>query len=226
MTYDLAYAGPRNRYTVRTDAGPVIVHNCGYGIGWLKFQAQLKLRGVEIADDAAQAIIQTYREAYPSIPLLWREASAALEALMDDDKTAPLGTEGALVVEGDKGIRLPNGLYIRYPNLRWEQGDGRREIVYDTKKGRSTIRTRIYGGKVVENVCQALARIIIGDQLLMVARRYRVALTVHDSIVAIAPAAEHEEATEYVMSCMRIRPKWAPLLPLNCEAKSGVSYGG
>jgi len=41
QTYDIAYAGPRNRYTVLTDCGPVIVHNCGYGLGWASFAAQL-----------------------------------------------------------------------------------------------------------------------------------------------------------------------------------------
>jgi DNA polymerase len=201
--------------------GKTVVLGAGYGTGWATFQKQLKIKGVSVTDDTAQSIIQTYREAYPRIPLLWKEAGRALDAILDDDKTAPLGTEGALVVEGDKGVRLPNGLYIRYPNLRREEAG----LVYDTKRGRSTIMTRIHGPKMVENVTQALARIIIGDQLLMVARRYRVALTVHDSIVAIAPASEEAKAVEYITGCMRIRPKWAPTLPLSCEAKTGVNYG-
>ena len=41
QTYDIAYAGPRNRYTVLTDAGPIVVHNCGFGMGWASFAAQL-----------------------------------------------------------------------------------------------------------------------------------------------------------------------------------------
>jgi DNA polymerase I-like protein with 3'-5' exonuclease and polymerase domains len=204
--------------------GKTVVLGAGYGTGWSTFQKQLKLKGVTVTDDTAQSIIQTYREAYPRIPLLWKEAGKALDAILDN-ATAPLGTEGALVVEGDKGVRLPNGLYIRYPNLRREYLDGQYGLVYDTKRGRSTIMTRIHGPKMVENVTQALARIIIGDQLLMVARRYRVALTVHDSIVAIAPASEEAKAVEYITGCMKVRPKWAPTLPLSCEAKTGVNYG-
>jgi DNA polymerase len=99
-------------------------------------------------------------------------------------------------------------------------------MVYDQKKGRAVIPTRIYGGKLVENICQALARIVIGEQMLMVARRLRVVMTVHDAVGAIAPAEQAKEAREYVEQCMRIRPKWATLLPLNCESKMGVSYGG
>jgi DNA polymerase I-like protein with 3'-5' exonuclease and polymerase domains len=99
-------------------------------------------------------------------------------------------------------------------------------LVYDTNKGRAAIPTRIYGGKAVENICQALARIIIGEQMLMVARSYRVVMTVHDAIGVIAPTEKAEEAQRFVESCMRIRPKWATALPLNCESKIGASYGG
>lgn len=206
--------------------GKTVVLGAGYGTGWLTFQKQLKLKGVTVTDDTAQSIIHTYREAYPRIPLLWKEAGKALDAILDDDnKTAPLGTEGALVVEGSKGVRLPNGLYIRYPHLRWENTKGEVGMAYDTKRGRTVVTTRIHGPKMVENVTQALARIIIGDQLLMVARRYRVALTVHDSIVAIAPASEEAKAVEYITGCMKVRPKWAPTLPLSCEAKTGANYG-
>ena len=84
---------------------------------------------------------------------------------------------------------------------------------------------RIYGGKVTENVCQARARIIIGDQMLLIAKKYRVVMTVHDAIACIVLKDEVERAQEYVEMCMRIRPKWASELPLNCEAGYGESYG-
>jgi hypothetical protein len=78
----------------------------------------------------------------------------------------------------------------------------------------------------VENVCQALARIVIGEQLLMVSRRYKVVMTVHDAIGIIAREEEAEEARAFVEACMRTRPKWGVDLPLNCESKIGASYGG
>ena len=129
-------------------------------------------------------------------------------------------------MEGKKGIRLPNGLYIKYPNLRKVRNDDNKfEYVYDTKKGRATIPNRIYGGKVVENICQALARIAIGEQMLLVAKKYKVVMTVHDAIACIVPEAEEQTGLEYVEMCMRMRPKWALELPLNCEAGSGRAYG-
>jgi DNA polymerase len=137
-----------------------------------------------------------------------------------------LGRNGVLKVEGKKGIRLPNGLYMKYPNLRQVQNEqGKLEYVYDTKKGKATIPNRIYGGKVVENVCQALARIIIGYQMLTIAKKYKVVMTVHDAIAIVAPEAEKETAQEFVEMCMRLRPDWALELPLNCESGVGVSYG-
>jgi hypothetical protein len=75
-------------------------------------------------------------------------------------------------------------------------------------------------------VCQALARIVIGEQMLKIAKKYRVAMTVHDAVGAIALVEQADEARGYVEACMRTRPEWAAGLPLNCESKMGVSYGG
>jgi DNA polymerase len=204
--------------------GKTTILGAGYGMGAAKFQAQLKTFNVDLPEDECKRIIAVYRETYPYIPKLWRDTGDALESLSVDNLTS-LGEGMKLAVAG--GIILPNMLRIRYPNLRFEeQGTGKQGLVYDTKKGKTVIPTRIYGGKAVENICQALARIVIANQMLMIARKYKVAMTVHDSVVVVAPEAEADEARRYVEQCMRIRPKWAAALPLNCESKIGASYGG
>jgi DNA polymerase len=206
--------------------GKTTILGAGYGMGATKFQAQLKNFGVEVEIEEAQRIINTYRNTYPKITQLWKDAGTALKAILQKQHTT-LGRDGVLQIEGEDGIRLPNGLYIRYPNLRMYQSEDseKAELVYDTKKGKAVIPNRIYGGKLIENVCQALARIIIGEQMLMVAKKYKVVMTVHDAIACIVPEHEVETAKEYVELCMRLRPKWAPELPLNCEAGYGRSYG-
>jgi DNA polymerase len=205
--------------------GKTTILGAGYGMGAVKFQSQLKTFGVSVEADEAARIIQVYRETYPEIPKLWKQAARALDAI-SDDKTCDLGRAGAVDVDGKKGIRMPNGLYIKYPNLRKQTNeDGKDEYVYDTKRGRAVIPNRIYGGKVIENLCQGLARTIIGEQMLMIAKKYRVVMTVHDAIAIIAPEAEISTAQEYVEMCMRIRPSWATELPLNCESGTGKSYG-
>jgi hypothetical protein len=206
--------------------GKTTILGAGYGMGATKFQAQLKNFGVEVETEEAQRIINTYRNTYPKITQLWKDAGTALKAILQKQHTT-LGRDGVLEIQGEDGIRLPNGLYIRYPNLRLYQSEDseKAEIVYDTKKGKAVIPNRIYGGKLIENVCQALARIIIGEQMLMVAKKYKVVMTVHDAIALIVPEHEVETAKEYVELCMRLRPKWARELPLNCEAGYGRSYG-
>ena len=205
--------------------GKTTILGCGYGMGAAKFQTQLKNFGVEITIEEAKRIIDTYRNTYPKITELWKSAATALKAILQNQQTT-LGRGGILKIEGSDGILLPNSLYLRYPNLRLvENEEGKSELVYDTKKGRAVIPNRIYGGKVIENVCQALARIVIGEQMLMVAKKYRVVMTVHDAIACIVPTEHVETAKEYVEMCMRTRPSWGMELPLNCEAGYGESYG-
>ena len=204
--------------------GKTTILGCGYGMGAAKFQAQLKNFNVAIDLDEAKRIIDTYRTTYPKITALWKEAGTALKAILQNQQTT-LGRGGILKIEGSNGILLPNTLYLRYPNLRIVENEDKAELVYDTKKGKAVLPTRIYGGKVIENVCQALARIVIGEQMLMVAKKYRVVMTVHDAIACIAPTEQVETAKEYVEMCMRTRPSWGMELPLNCEAGYGESYG-
>jgi hypothetical protein len=205
--------------------GKTTILGAGYGMGADKFVAQLKTFGVTITKDESSHIIETYRTAYPKIPKLWRAAGRALEAVRDN-LTTEFGRDDVLKVEGAKGIKMPNGLYIKYPNLRSQSNEeGRTELMYDTKKGRSVIPTRIYGGKAVENICQGLARIVIGEQMLLVEKRHKVVMTVHDAIACVVPETDAVAAMAYVETCMKVRPKWALELPLNCEAGYGKSYG-
>lgn len=205
--------------------GKTTILGAGYGMGAAKFQAQLKTFGVQVDEDECKRIIQVYRQTYPKIPEFWKAAGKALDCIKDNTLSA-IGRDGILVIEGSKGIKLPNGMYLKYPNLRKViKEDGNTEMVYDTKKGRAVIPNRIYGGKVTENVCQALARIVIGKQMLLIAKKYKVVMTVHDAIACIVPEEEVENAQEFVEMCMKIRPEWGMDLPLNCEAGNGMSYG-
>ena len=206
--------------------GKTTILGAGYGMGAIKFRAQLKTFGVDMSEDECERIIRVYRETYPAIPELWRQANTALKYMMSGSD-APLGRPGVVLVEGTEGVKLPNGLRLKYPNLRWTQNaEGKDAMVYDTKRGKAVLQNYIYGGKCVENLCQALARIIVGEQMLMIAKKYHVVMTVHDSVVALVPEHEAERAQENIELFMRLRPSWALELPLNCEAKFGKSYGG
>jgi len=210
--------------------GKTTILGAGYGMGAVKFKAQLQTFGVDIELAEAKRIIDTYRATYPEISKLWRSAGRALNGILQNKHTT-LGVGYKLQIHGSKGILLPNDLRLKYPNLRkiakpaTEDEEELTEFVYDTKKGKATIPNRIYGGKVIENVCQALARIVIGEQMLNIAKKYRVVMTVHDAIAIVVSRQQADTAKEYVEFCMRLRPKWALELPLNCEAGYGKSYG-
>lgn len=198
--------------------GKTVVLGAGYQTGGLKLQNTLRVADppMLLTEEECQGIIKTYRATYPKIPALWRQAERAIQC-MHDDNTMWLGKEGVLWVDGKKGIRLPNGLYLSYPQLHNKDG----KWMYKSDYG----FVDLYGGKLVENVCQALARIIVMTQLLLIAKRYRVVLTVHDAVACIARKEEAEEARAYVEVCMRFVPEWAAGWPLDCESGIGSNYG-
>jgi DNA polymerase len=201
--------------------GKSVILGCGYGMGAVKFQAQLQTFGVTISLDEARRIIDIYRNTNSQIVNLWRQAQTALVALSQGSKTS-LGREGVLsLVPREKAIRLPSGLLMRYENLRFNETEKGVEFVYDTRTGPS----RIYGGKCVENACQALATIVIKHQMIQIDKRYRLVLQVHDAIAAIVRDDEVDDARTYIETCMRTPPEWAAGLPLNCESGVGKTYG-
>jgi len=200
--------------------GKTTILGAGYGMGAQKFQAQLKTFGTQIDEGEARHIVDVYRSTYMNIPKLWEQGGSAIEAMINN-QSVTFGT-GAVVVSGSKGILMPNGLYQRYPHLRQIQdSDGRYQYVYDARRGVN----KIYGGKLVENICQGIARCIIGEQMIRIAKRYKVVLTVHDAIACVALEKEAQEAVTYVEECMKWVPEWALGLPLSCEVGFGKSYG-
>lgn len=199
--------------------GKTTILGSGYGMGAPKFQTQLKTFGTEISEGEASHIIGVYRRTYPMIPKLWEQGNQAIEA-MANNQSIEFGN-GCIIVSGSKGVLLPNGMYQRYPSLRQVDMDGKYQYVYDAKRGMN----KIYGGKLVENICQGLARCIIGEQMVKISQKYKVVLTVHDAVACVAKEEEAEEALAYVIECMKWVPDWAQGLPLNCEAGYGRSYG-
>jgi len=197
--------------------GKTTILGAGYGMGATKFGIQLKTFNVEIDDAEAARIIQVYRDTYPYIPKLWKEANSSLDALRAK-QTAQVGCQTQALALTENGFLLPSGLCLNYPDLQKDEDD---QYSYASRRG----RIKIYGGKVIENLCQALARCIIGEQMLRIAKRYRVALTVHDAVMSVVPEGQEEEALLYINECMRWRPSWATTLPLACELGIGKSYG-
>ena len=201
--------------------GKTTILGAGYGMGAVKFRDQLKGMGVEVDEEECQRIIRVYRGANKGITTLWRQAQDALMG-MYQGYSNPLGRQGVLTVEAvNQAIRLPSKLLMRYDDLQATQGERGPQFTYKTRRG----RINIYGGKVIENVCQAIARCVMAEQMLLISKKYRVLLTVHDSVVCCVSDTKVDEAAAYVAQCMQWTPDWAAGLPLNGDVELGKNYG-
>jgi len=201
--------------------GKTTILGAGYGMGALRFQAQLKNFGVELPLEQCRRVIGIYRDVNWKISKLWRDANVMLEEL-SKNTVVNIGEKAVIEpIAALQGVRLPSGLVMRYEDLKAEQNERGLEFTYKTRRG----RTKIYGGKCVENICQAVARCIIADQMLLISKRYAPVLTVHDSIIACVPEEEVSEAQQYIEECMRFVPDWAEGLPLDCESGVARAYG-
>jgi len=199
--------------------GKTCVLGLGYGTGAAKLRHTLATQppGADIELEESERIVRLYRDSNYRIVDLWGECNQTLRDLCAGvGKPYYLGKHKCVIV-CDEGLKLPNGMYIRYKDLR---ADGRGHV-YSSRKG----PVNIWGGTMVENVVQALARIIVGEQMRWISKQYRVALTVHDAAVLVVPETELSAAKEYVELCMSTPPAWAKGLPVACELKFSESYG-
>ena len=205
--------------------GKTCILGLGYGTGALKLQHTLSTSqpvSVKLTEEECKRIVGVYREKNDNIIDLWHEADQLLEDMMNREFDKPLsfGQHGCVFYDAE-GIILPNNLRIRYPNLRRAEKDGKSQIVYDSRRGEISI----WGGGVVENIVQALARIIVGTQMVEINDKYRVALTVHDAAVVVVEEDKVDIALEVITGLMFKPPTWASGLPVACEAKAGATYG-
>ena len=204
--------------------GKTCILGLGYGTGALKLQHTLKTSppGAVVSEIEAKSYVDTYRDANDKVIQLWRDGDKVIAdlAYWGDTKPYTYGKHKCLKVT-EEGITLPNGLMIRYAEIKRDTEESKTRYIYKSRKG----PVSIWGGSLVENVVQALARIVVGEQMLKIQERYRVALTVHDAAVILVPESQKDEALEYIVECMSVPPDWAKGLPVACEAKFGYSYG-
>jgi len=190
----------------------------GYGMGYMKFATAARVqvkRKIELGE--SQLIVETYRSTHPMVQRLWKRADDALKYIAAGRVGVDIDPRG-IVKTTAGGVLLPNGMVIKYPDLeRDDKGD------WSYWNGRS--REKIYGAKVIENIVQALARIIVLDQTLEIDRFLPVVMSVHDEAVTVTASDDAEDATQFMLEEMRKPPEWGLDLPLNSEGGHHLSYG-
>lgn len=197
--------------------GKTCILGLGFGMGDKKFLTTVKAQGIDITSAEAFRNVRVYRSTYKGIPALWKAAQMLLVCMLEivPKELGPVQVDASTAI--CPNIVLPNGLKLLYPELREERGDW-----YYTYRGRPT---KLFGGKVVENIVQALARLVIVQAELFLAKRgYRAALSVHDELVYVIPEQKAEKFATVLEKVLTQPVPWMPELPVAAEVAIGDNY--
>lgn len=203
--------------------GKIAVLGLGYQMGVNKFQNTLALGTmgppVFFEEALCKQIVNTYRRENYKIKQFW---DFCTDTILPQMARGIEGEYKCLRWEKDR-IWLPNGMALKYPNLRCARNDesGWDEWTYE-RKGE---RAKIYGGLLTENIVQALARIIVGEQMLDIDDMgHRVVTSTHDEVVCITKNANAERCFKAMVKRMREPLPWCADIPLNCEGGYADNY--
>lgn len=181
-----------------------------------------KLKGNDLLAHAvvSKHLIDMYRGLNDCIKDYWRVGERIIRAMHRGQEKE----FGVLSTSQDR-LHLPNGTSLHYKNLRERQDeDGGTSWVYDGVKGRGKDTQYIYGAKLVENIVQALSRIILAHGMLEIAKHYRVVLTVHDEIVCCVPSEQTGKCLTDCLDWMCIPPDWCTDIPLDADGGIANNY--
>ena len=195
--------------------GKTLELGLGYNMGWRKFRVQSALKGIFLTEQQAYEAVTKYRGRHQALVRMWRALSDLLYGMYQENYSH--GTHPIEFVH--EAILLPNGMRLDYSGLTPTE-DG------DWFYGLGGKRKKIYGGAMLENIIQALARIVIGEQLLAVEALPGVTTvsSTHDEIIALVRVEEADAAVEAVTKIMTTPPAWAPNLPLAVDIGYAREY--
>lgn len=203
-----------------------------YQSGDESFQNAARIMGgINLTKDESIYTVQLYREKFPKLPAFWRRCMKAIKAMAAGQEMAI--DEGGLCTTGKNCIYLPRGRVLRYPKLREEYDEEWGGLQWMYEDPRTGAKKRLYGGAVTENICQAVAGIIVLDQCLEIEKAYGkydrpgegVALTVHDEAVIVVNEERAQECLDFALKTMATSPQWWPQLPLAAEGDIAQRYG-
>lgn len=207
--------------------GKVAVLACGYqgGVGAMKRMD----KGGTIPEDELQSVVDQWRGANPSVVKLWRNCEMAARTVIEEHRTVRLKNGIAFgYINGNLFIKLPSGRKLCYwdTRLKLDPRDGREHIVYMgvNQETKQWGETETYGGKLVENITQAIARDCLAISMQRVAALgYNIVMHVHDEMIVDVPI-EDTDALERINACMGEAIPWAPGLPLRGDGYETPFY--
>lgn len=208
----------------RRQLGKVVELQAGYGSGGAKIAhtIRVKSKGAIRLDEAGGLKARdAYRSTHPMVKQLWYFAEEVLERMhtWQSFDWGPMRVQ-CDIERGTRRIILPNGLHLLYDTLEWYTADNGDEYWrLKTRKGWA----KLYGAKLVENVIQALARVVVSQAMIRLKHRgYRCVCTKHDSLWLLIPKDDGrlEQHKAVIIEEMSRTPSWLPGIPLAAEFKT------
>ena len=171
---------------------------------------------IALSELDAKRAVDSYRKSHPEVVRLCRYGDKVLDSLFAGNEDFAWGP---MQVRGQR-IYLPNGAWIDYSHLT-RDGDG---YAITTRYGAG----RIYGAKLVENVVQALSRVLLSQAILKLSAAAlpgcKIVLTCHDEVVYTAPEEKAQLYLDIGLQIMKTPPAWCPDLPLDAEGSHDIRY--
>lgn len=205
--------------------GKTAILGLGYGCGANRFYdmvlAMARILGVDIHDkftrDIAEKAVKTYRTIHAPIPLTWQKLEAVIGILASGFLSESCNFGPTTAHQGY--IELPSLLRLTYNDLQHVPNQG-----WHYRYGKFT--NKLYGAKLLENIVQALARIVVMNAALRISDRgYKFVLQAHDELVYVVQHIKLDEAQSIIHTEMTRAPSWARDLPLTADVGVGQTYG-
>lgn len=173
-------------------------------------------------------MVRMWRNANKRITTLWAEAERAAYAALSGEGPSRIARGHVLVRRDPRidglAIDLPSGRSLSYRRTRADEHDGGLSY-YACGKGAAALKVETYGGRLVENITQAVARDILAEAMeCLEGDGYEIVAHVHDEVIVEVPAKGAEAYLEAVNGLMGVEPEWAYGLPLRAEGYLCTSY--
>lgn len=203
----------------------------GFQLGWVGFISNCLKRGIVVSEEEAKLGIKTYREDNPQVVKLWADveecAIRAVETCATYTNPVQLRNLAFFVEDLWFCIKLPSGRLLRYPypkvemTMRFKKRV--KKLTFRSEVKGHWVREGTYGGKLVENIVQAIARDLMQNACFNAeAKGYAVIGTVHDEL--ITEVDEDFGSVHELEEILRMKPKWATDAPINAEGWEGKRY--
>jgi DNA polymerase len=214
----------------KRDLGKRGILGCGYGMGKKKFKETCENFGLIIDEVMAERVVATYRDKYYPVVRFWYDQEAAAIKAVETGQVVKCGK----IVWGKHGrflyARLPSGRCLAYFDPRivigetpWKEKKSQLSYMAVNSVTRKWERERTYGGKIAENLTQAVARDLMAYSMKYAELMgYEGLLSVHDEL--ITEILDSKSCRLDFEKVMTTKPEWADGLPIKAEVWSGERY--